>query len=234
MKRALLATVVIAVQDHVHGHGAMISPRPRSSHNQVLDDRNKCGSTDPYSKAGTPGEYCGLGCIGESCLYYQIGCFQSCGTCSYEGKTLYPVPADLAAAGCQTPPAPTLGGGDAVAEHQLRTYNIDGASEFGDWGVWMPWRSPGSAGKGNPAFQPCGVNSGGKDFPAAGGQPVFANGTDLPPLPTASQSTWKAGSVVEASWSIYANHVRRPAATPVPCAVSFCARLCHTSPLPAH
>ena len=69
---------------YVAAHGAMITPAPRSSHDQVLDDRNKCGSQDPYSKAGfSPGEYCGLGCIGESCLYYQIGCFQSCGTCSW-------------------------------------------------------------------------------------------------------------------------------------------------------
>ena len=146
------------------------------------------------------GEYCGLGCIGESCLYYQIGCFQSCGTCSYQGKTLYPVPNDLVAAGCATPPAPTLGGGDAAAEHSLRTYNIDGASALGDWTAWMPWRSPGTAGKGNRKFQPCGVNSGASTafpLPPAHGQPAFANGTDLPPLPTSSQSVWKAGSVVE-------------------------------------
>jgi len=163
-----------------------------------------------YSHTGLhDGEYCGIGCIGESCLYYQIGCFQSCGTCSYTGKTLYPVPSDLTKAGCQTPPAPTLGGGDLIAEHSLRTYNIDGASQLGDWTAWMPWRSPGSAGKGNPSFQPCGVNSGASSLfplPPAAGQPAFANGTDLPPLKTESQVVWKAGSVVEASWGIYANH----------------------------
>ena len=193
---------------YVAAHGAMITPAPRSSHDQVLDDRNKCGSQDPYSKAGfSPGEYCGLGCIGESCLYYQIGCFQSCGTCSYTGKTLYPVAADLVAAGCQEPPPPTLGGGDPAEEHKLRTYNIDNDSRFGDWGKWNPWRSPGTAGKGNPKFQPCGVNSGGSAAsgdPPAAGQPIFANGTDLPALK--NTTTWAAGSVVEASWSIYANH----------------------------
>ena len=67
------------------GHGAMISPAPRSSHNQILDDKNKCGcSKTPegcYSQTGRfVGEYCGLGCLGEACLYYQIGCFQSCRT----------------------------------------------------------------------------------------------------------------------------------------------------------
>ena len=72
----------------------------------------------------------------------------------------YPVPADLVKAKCQLPPAPTLGGGDAAEEHKLRTYNIDNASAIGDWTRWNPWRSPGTAGKGNTAFQPCGVNSG--------------------------------------------------------------------------
>ena len=199
--------------DCAAGHGAMIEPRPRSSHNQVLDDRNKCGCEKTkygcYSKAGKEGEYCGPGCIGESCLYYAIGCFQSCGTCSYVGKTLYPVPADLVAAGCQTPPPPTLGGGDPTEERKLRTYNIDSASHFKDWTAWNPWRAPGTAGKGNPAFQPCGVNSGSNPTfpdPPAAGQPQFANGTDLPPLDTSAQSTWKAGGLANVSWSIYANH----------------------------
>lgn len=198
----------------VHGHGAMVSPRPRSAHDQIYDDRNKCGCqnrpTGCYSNVGmSPGEYCGLGCIGESCLYYQIGCFQGCGTCSYEGKTLYPVPQDLVKAGCETPPAPTLGGGDPVHEHELRTYNIDNASKFGDWTRWNPWRSPGTAGKGNAAFQPCGVNSGADPafpLPPAKGQPAFANGTGLPETPKANRTVWKSGSVVEASWAIYANH----------------------------
>ena len=124
------------------------------------------------------------------------------------GKTLYPVPEDLVKAGnCPTPPTPTLGGGDPVEEKKLRTYNIDGASHFGDWTKWNPWRSPGTAGKGNPKFQPCGVNSGSNPSfpdPPAAGQPQFANGTDLPPIPRDQWATWKIGSVVEAEWSIYA------------------------------
>ena len=142
-------------------------------------------------------------------MYYQIGCFQSCGTCSYTGKTLYPAPEDLVNAGCAVPPAPTLGGGDAAAEHALRTYNIDNSSLLGDWTTWNPWRSPGTAGKGNPDFKPCGVNSGSKPpfpDPPAGGQPAGADGTLLPPLPSSMESTWKAGAVVNATWSIYANH----------------------------
>lgn len=209
----LAAAILVCMAIYVDAHGAMIWPRPRSSHNQTLDAHNKCGAKDPYNKHGQtgPGEYCGAGCIGESCLYYQIGCFHSCATCSYEGKTLWPVENDLVTAGCSTnPPPPTLGGGDPAKAYALRTHNRDLASTQGDWTQWNPWRSPGSTGKGNPGFQPCGVNSGSKPsfpLPPAQGQPAFANGTDLPPLPpSAPKAQWKSGSVVEASWAIYANH----------------------------
>ena len=215
----LLVLTTMMVVD-VAGHGSMITPRPRSAHNQNFDDRNKCGCQNRpsgcYSNASNPGlhwpkggQYCGLGCIGEACLYYQIGCFQGCGTCSLVGKSLYPVPADLKAAGCHTPPPPTLGGGDAAEERKLRTYNIDNASTFGDWTKWNPWRAPGSAGRGNSRFQPCGINSGSAPSfpdPPAAGQPMSANGTDLAPIPKSRQTTWKSGAVVEAEWSIYANH----------------------------
>ena len=193
------------------GHGSMLTPPPRQAHGQTANKGSSlCNATNPYSNASSPGFYCGLGCLGEACLYYQIGCFQSSPACSYVGKTLYPVPGDLVKAGNAPgwrPPAPTLGGGDPTAEKALRTYNIDNQSELGDWTRWNPWRSPGSAGINNPEFQPCGVNSGSiPSFPdpPASGQPQFANGTDLPA--TGPSTTWKRGSVVDAEWSIFANH----------------------------
>eukprot|EP00938_MAST-03A_sp_MAST-3A-sp1_P001279 g1279.t1 len=212
--KSLICIIFLSKWYNVESHGSMITPRPRSAHNQDFDDRNKCGCENTpggcYSNATAPGDYCGLGCIGESCLYYQIGCFQNCPECSYVGKTLYPVPDDLVKAGnCPTPPTPTLGGGDAKVAHTLRTYNIDDASYFGDWTAWNPWRSPGTAGRGNPKFQPCGVNSGSNPTfpdPPAAGQAQFANGTDLPKIPRSQWTKWKIGSVVEAEWSIYANH----------------------------
>lgn len=75
----------------------------------------------------------------------------------------------------------------------------------------MPWRSPGSAGKGNPKFQPCGVNSGAlasQPEPPSSVQdvPNGGPGTALPMLPKNEWATWKAGAVVEAEWAIYANH----------------------------
>jgi hypothetical protein len=206
----VVGTIIAAVD----AHGAMVTPAPRSSHSQTLDEHNQCGSSTPYSQVGMEkGEYCGLGCLGDSCLYYQIGCFQGCGSCSLQGKTLYPVPDDVTLAGCDPNkmPEPTLGGGNSTLAKMLRSYNIDGESSQGDWTKWMPWRSPGSAGKGNPAFQPCGVNSGAlasqpEPPTTAHDVPNGGNGTDLPELPKKEWATWRAGSVVEAEWAIYANH----------------------------
>ena len=129
-RHQLFSCVFAMIVVGVESHGSMIYPPPRSAHGQKFDDRNKCGCASTpkgcYSNASAPGDYCGLGCIGEACLYYQIGCYQSCPECSYEGKTLYPVPEDLKKAGnCPVPPAPTLGGGSKEREHALRTYNID-------------------------------------------------------------------------------------------------------------
>jgi len=190
------------------------SSRPRSAHNQTLDERNRCGAADPYSKTGSStglgdGEYCGVGCLGEACLYYQIGCYAGCGACSLTGKDLYPTQTDLRLADHCKPIAPTLGGGNPAHERELRTHNVDGLSKRGDWTKVNPWRAPGTAGWNNPDFQPCGINSGGKvafsnppttakDVPKAG------PGTALPKV--GSGPTWKRGSTVEAAWAIYANH----------------------------
>jgi hypothetical protein len=192
------------------GHGAMLSPAPRSAHGQTLDAANKCGSSNPYSTAGLrKGEYCGNGCLGDACLYYQVGCFAGCATCSLTGKDLYPTASDLAKAGNCKPIAPTLGGGDAAEEHRLRTTNIDNLSVMGDWTVVNPWRAPGSAGLAAATFEPCGVNSGGS---ADGGLPPTTShdvptggpGTALPDL--GSQATWAAGAIVNTTWALYANH----------------------------
>ena len=213
-----MAKAWVLLPASVLGHGAMVYPQPRSSSGQVLDDANRCtcgvNGQSCYSSAGWPASvYCGTGCIGESCLYYHIGCFQGCRACSYMNTDfghLYPTNASIEAAGCSVPlPSPTLGGGDPVEERRLRTYNIDGASAFGDWTRVHPWRSPGSVGRDNNDFSPCGVNSGAKPstlLPMARAQPQFAKGTDLPPLPESSRSFWRAGGTAEAAWAIYANH----------------------------
>ena len=46
------------------------------SHRQTWDARNQCGCRKRpegcYSNATYAGVYCGVGCLGEACLYYQV------------------------------------------------------------------------------------------------------------------------------------------------------------------
>ena len=190
------------------GHGSMITPPPRSAHGQKYDAANECSCRergDCYSNITEGAQYCGVGCVGEACLYYQIGCFAGCGTCSYSGKDLYPTPEDLQLADNCQPIEPTL-------PVEFRSYNIDDESSKGDWTKVNPWRAPGTAGRGNPAFQPCGVNSGwrsatpvrGSAGPPTSTEPIGANGTDLPPV--GPPTVWQHGKTAEVEFSIYANH----------------------------
>ena len=73
---------------------------------------------------------CGLGCVGDACLYYQVVCYCGCPVCSLVGKSLYATPDALKLAANCSVIAPTL---DPERQHELRTMNIDGASTAGDW-----------------------------------------------------------------------------------------------------
>jgi len=90
---------------------------------------------------------------------------------------------------------------------EFRTWNIGSPSEHGDFGKYRPWRRPGSA----PNANPCGIASGFKPGgltpppPTPSGWPIGTNGTELPPLENVT-TRWKAGSDVEVSWAILANH----------------------------
>lgn len=74
-----------------------------------------------------------------------------------------------------------------------------------DFTKYNPWRSPGNA----PVQNPCGVASGFQaGWPGAEVPSNFAasmNGTDIPPL-LSDRPVWKAGSTVEVSWGLAANH----------------------------
>jgi len=193
---------MLALAGWAHGHGGMINPAPRNAAGQkVWSTSNKCGSSSPYSTAGYyPGEYCGVGCVGDSCLWYQIGCFVGCGTCSMTGKDLYPTQQDFDKAGHCKPIAATNNNKATIG------YNRDGLSSHGDWSKVNPWRAPGTTGRGNPAFNPCGISSGaiGYPDPPATGTQQGMNGTDLPA--TADPQVWKRGSVQDVEWGLYANH----------------------------
>jgi hypothetical protein len=195
---------LLALVGAAHGHGGMLNPIPRNAAagQKAWSTSNKCSSQTPYSTAGFyAGEYCGLGCVGDTCLWYQIGCFVGCGTCSMTGKDLYPTPEDLSKAGQCKPIAATNN------DKANKGYNIDGLSAHGDWSAVNPWRAPGTAGRGNPAFNPCGISSGslpGFPDPPATGTTQGMNGTDLPAA--ADPTVWKRGEEKEVEWGIYANH----------------------------
>lgn len=91
---------------------------------------------------------------------------------------------------------------------RYRTYNRNvTALSPDDVFRWNPWRSPGSA----PVYDPCGMAGGGPTWVST--QLSFINTSQakqgdrgsqtLPKLPPVQ---WHAGSVVEAKWSIRANH----------------------------
>ena len=116
-----------------------------------------------------------------------------------------------------------------INKPEWRTINRDApAGSDDDWTKFNPWRAPGAA----PVYDPCGRASGGPHM--TGGHGEFTNtsyakvgdlGSQLPKLP--SGAVWKAGSVVEASWSLRANHggyvrCHRPAATAKRIFVTLC------------
>mmetsp|Transcript_11289 Transcript_11289/g.34789 ORF Transcript_11289/g.34789 Transcript_11289/m.34789 type:complete len:307 (+) Transcript_11289:124-1044(+) len=121
-----------------------------------------------------------------------------------QGKDLYPTAEDLRLAGDCEPAAATIN------SDELRSYNLGAAAgSSDDWTQVMPWRAPGTAGLGNPDFNPCGRNSGDKTgaLPPSTAYPNDVNmpGTELPPV-AGTAATWKAGSTQEVEYGIYAHH----------------------------
>ncbi len=94
--------------------------------------------------------------------------------------------------------------GPATLPDHARTWRRYGET-WGDCGN-SPWCSPGSS----PVFSPCGRAGGGPiEDGGAGGTPPPGfkqnfDGINLPEHPT--KTVWKAGDVVEAQWSLIANH----------------------------
>merc|ERR1719461_1457965 len=87
-------------------------------------------------------------CVGDACLWYQVGCYNGCPECSCMNKEMYPTPEDDAK--CTTATEPTL-------PARARTWNREGKSPINrDFTKYNPWRSPGHA----PVRNACGVASG--------------------------------------------------------------------------
>lgn len=182
---ACVGVLILAFISYVSAHGMMNNPLPRASQN--MDH----APSFPMFVGGKHSQ-----CVGDGCLWYQVGCYIGCPNCSCKNKEMYPTP--KADANCDNPSEPTL-------PHEARSWNIENKSPMGDFSKYNPWRSPGKA----PVQNPCGVASGfvagwpGAEVPK--NFPAFMNGTDLKPLP-GDKVVWKAGTIQEVSWGIAANH----------------------------
>jgi hypothetical protein len=137
------------------------------------------------------------GCEGQSCEWFSQGCSIGCETCSERND-------DFEHNLCGSTKAPTL-------PLEYRSWNIDGSilppsGMSSDWTASHPWRSPGNA----PVLDACGMAGGSsKDNSAAGGYPppphkAGDKGSEV--LNSTGETVWTAGSVVEVSWTIAANH----------------------------
>jgi len=134
--------------------------------------------------------------VGQSCLWFSDGCSIGCAKCDGLGGN--PNTRDRCGSGMNA----------TVCDPALRTYNQDAdCNTDADIYRYNPWRAPGAA----PVLDSCGVAGGG--FSNMGGEAKYTTtkfakvgdyGSSLPEAPTGI--VWAAGAVVEASWSIRANH----------------------------
>jgi hypothetical protein len=135
--------------------------------------------------------------VGQSCLWFSQGCSIGCAAC--DGVSAREQ-RDLCGSGAR----PT------ICDPRLRTYNANATcGTEADTYRHNPWRAPGTA----PVFDPCGRAGGGNTGAPGPGAAFFTNTSvnrqgDLGSrvLPARPGTTWRAGSVVEAKWSIRANH----------------------------
>ena len=123
---------------------------------------------------------------------------------AFTASALWHARARLSAAGARA----------TVCDARLRTYATDAACNSAeDHYRYNPWRAPGTA----PVFDACGKAGGGVDAASAAhpsGAAFFTNtshnvlgdlGSQVLP-PTPSMASWARGAVVEATWSMRANH----------------------------
>lgn len=215
-----VATLAAAI-----GHGMMVIPPPRNT----IDN-----NIPPWSTATTPNRVPGGGLgnglcyapatapnatvsASQACFWFSAGCAIGCKTC--DGFSRGPIPNIP----CDSNPSKDSNCAHKVPvckdglrlpllPKQARTVNIDaedGAAN--DYYQFSPWRAPGSSG----IPDPCGVAGGmdGRPSPQHNFDIDFVNTTHAKSgmrgssLPWRDMGTvWRAGDVVEVSWTFNANH----------------------------
>ena len=189
---------------------------------------NWCAIAAAGQPAGTSDPTKLSGVNGQACFWFSNGCSIGCAEC--DGNTRGPIPvrgfggktcmgmaprfpADPAKEGnCKRKMDVCQRGHNAsVCSAELRTYNT-AAECHGpeDWYEFSPWRAPGAA----PVFDGCGMAGGkppprGTRFGAEYFNTTLSKQGDLgsKSLPKSHTGVvWRAGSTVEVSWAIEANH----------------------------
>ena len=197
--------LAFTLQVTLPSHGSLIYPLPRGGVDRDLP---------PFSSGGWPKGHYTCSCVNgtrdsgeqpcrpaQSCLWFNQGCTIGC-PCSGNG-TMSRRP------NWSSCPKPTA----TPTNNDPRTRSINRGAKSGtpeDVYKFMPWRAPGTA---RPA-DACGVaggdqhgvkqTAGGEYYPTKHAKIGDLGSRTLQPF--FSGANWKAGSVVEASWFIQANH----------------------------
>jgi len=212
-KTVLLAALAVAM---ANAHSILISPRPRNAID-TLDERWGSNGSSPDIWQPQFGNVVGAACAcrngtepaclsGQTCLWMSVGCTIGCKEC--DGGMVGNKPVGTNPNGIDR-----CGSGKKATNnnplHRTFNRNCTGAciGSVDDYTKFNPWRAPGSA----PVYDPCGRAGGGPRPTSGKGEYVttaYAKlgdlGSKLPTMP--SGAVWQAGSVVEALWSVRANH----------------------------
>ena len=195
--------LIVSLAARAAAHSNLIYPKPRNAIDSLLPEWS--GGKSPYvwQPYGDAPCACTNGTepceSAQTCLWFSVGCTIGCKECDGGAKGgANPNLDDRCGSGMKA----------TINDPLLRTVNRDAvAGSVEDWTKFNPWRAPGSA----PVYDACGRASGGPHATAGHGE--FTNtsfaqigdmGSKLPKMP--SGAVWKAGSVVEAMWSLRANH----------------------------
>jgi len=192
----------------INGHGAVVFPPPRNAVDNNIppwsgEVPNPIPGVDAWCPVADGSKLSGKN--GQACFWFSNGCSIGCPKC--DGNTRGPIPNQPEFA--HKMDVCGLNFTATICDPNLRTVNTGakcGAED--DFYYYSPWRAPGSAG----VLDACGMAGGTSNAGGYGAQyktTPHAQQGDLGSetlKKTESGVTWKAGSKVEVSWTIQANH----------------------------
>ena len=126
--KMLTTTLLLSLIAYAAAHAALMTPATRAMH-------------------GKPIEGYDVGCSGESCPGYQVGCMVGCDECSLQGKEMWPTPQRVSCKinGTAVPAGKTPFPVPRTVPKWARSWNLETKSPAGDFTKYMPWTSPGAS-----------------------------------------------------------------------------------------